>query len=98
MIAVFRHGDQQAIPYVRELAEGRGASEYDCTVKEAATSCLAILLERQRQQTHSAVLVRPSARPSYCAEDLLRPTTARSETDGRILLRGATLESCENPD
>ena len=83
LTALEKMGDARAIPTVRQ-----GASEWqDRKLSAVATRTLAVLEERQRSETERGTLLRGAAQPAIADAELLRASTAHTESRPEQLLR-----------
>jgi len=80
-------GDVSTISYVEKLVTDHGASQANASIRDAARTCLGVLMERTRKETSSQILVRAFGRPTSSSDSLMRPATAPSETNIDQLLR-----------
>ena len=87
-------GDGAELPFVQQVAKGKGNAGKDADVRQAAQEYLALVESRKKEEklnitllrassgsaTSSAILLRAAnATPSAAPEELLRPTTKANE-------------------
>ena len=81
--ALKRIGDEEALPYVRQLAEAEAVTQNQRCIRQAAQECLSFLREQtQRQQANQFLLL-----PASATDMLVRPVAGAREEDTGELLR-----------
>lgn len=85
-------GDSTDLPFVEQLAEGKGRAARDKRIRTAAIACLPFIRERVAKERDRKTLLRPARAPDNPAETLLRPAQSVGEADPNVLLRPAAPE------
>jgi hypothetical protein len=96
LTALEQVGDEDALPYVRRLADGHAMTQVQKRVQRKAAGCLPYLESCADRRRGSQTLLRASSMDATRPEILLRPASGNTVTEPEQLLR-AGIQGADNP-